>query len=222
MISEEAFAKLKESYSFLGSLNPAEEDAIRQYSMLKKLPAGQTVFLEGDTCSFFAFLLSGRVRVFKSGETGREITLYRFKKGEGCILTASCILSKTRFPAQAVVEEETETVLVPNELLREYVKGYESWREYFFNLLSERLGEVMEIIDEVVFRKMDSRIAELLLLRPAERALDITHREIASELGTSREVVSRILKDLEKENIIQIDRGKIVINNPLQLKSKIL
>lgn len=226
MINTDTWEKLKDAYGFLGSLSTGEEEAFRQYSMLKVLPAGETVFLEGDTCTFFAFVLSGRVRVFKAGETGREITLYRFQKGEGCILTASCILSSNKFPAQAVVEEETETVLVPNELLREYVKGYESWRSYFFSLLAGRLGEVMEIVDEVVFRKMDSRIAELLLERLQENrldvSLDITHREIASELGTSREVVSRILKDLEKENIIQIDRGKINIINPLQLKSKII
>ncbi len=221
MINEETFNLLKQTYPFLNGLTESEQENLRNYSLTKLLPAGETVFLEGDSCSFFAFVLRGTVRVFKAGETGREITLYRFHKGESCILTASCILSRNKFPAIAVVEEEAETVLVPNELLREFVKSYDSWRTYFFEILSARLGEVMEIVDEIVFKKMDSRIAELMLKRASGNEIAITHHEIASELGTSREVVSRILKDLEKESIIKIDRGKIIINSRLQLKSKI-
>lgn len=221
MITPEIFEELRSAYPFLGALTESEIDSIRQYSILKTLPAGEPVFLKGDTCSFFAFILSGRVRVFKTGETGREITLYRFERGESCILTASCIMSKNTFPAEAEVEEEIQTVLVPHELLREFVKQYDPWRKYFFDLLSSRLSEVMEIVEEVAFRKMDSRIAEYIIRNSAEGVLNATHLEIASELGTSREVVSRILKDLEKEELIILDRGKIIINNHLQLNSKL-
>jgi len=221
MITPEILEELRSAYPFLMDLTESEIDSIRQYSILKTLPAGETVFLKGDTCSFFAFILSGRVRVFKTGETGREITLYRFEKGESCILTASCIMSKNTFPAEAEVEEEIQTVLVPHELLREFVKQYDPWRRYFFDLLSSRLSEVMEIVEEVAFRKMDSRIAEYIISNSAEGVLNATHLEIASELGTSREVVSRILKDLEKEKLIILDRGKILINNKLGLDSKL-
>jgi len=221
MITPEILEELRSAYPFLRALTESEIDSIRQYSILKTLPAGETVFLKGDTCSFFAFILSGRVRVFKTGETGREITLYRFEKGESCILTASCIMSKNTFPAEAEVEEEIQTVLVPHELLREFVKQYDPWRRYFFDLLSSRLSEVMEIVEEVAFRKMDSRIAEYIISNSAEGVLNATHLEIASELGTSREVVSRILKDLEKEKLIILDRGKILINNKLGLDSKL-
>jgi len=221
MITPEILEELRSAYPFLRALTESEIDSIRQYSILKTLPDGETVFLKGDTCSFFAFILSGRVRVFKTGETGREITLYRFEKGESCILTASCIMSKNTFPAEAEVEEEIQTVLVPHELLREFVKQYDPWRRYFFDLLSSRLSEVMEIVEEVAFRKMDSRIAEYIISNSAEGVLNATHLEIASELGTSREVVSRILKDLEKEKLIILDRGKILINNKLGLDSKL-
>jgi CRP/FNR family transcriptional regulator len=129
-------------------------------------------------------------------------------------------MSKNTFPAEAEVEEEIQTVLVPNELLREFVKEYDPWRKYFFDLLSSRLSEVMEIVEEVAFRKMDSRIADYIISNSTEGVLNATHLEIASELGTSREVVSRILKDLEKEKLIILDRGKIIINNHLQLNSK--
>ncbi len=221
MITPEILEKLKTAYPFLRALSENETESIRQYSLLKTLPAGETVFLKGDTCSFFAFILAGRVRVFKTGETGRQITLYRFEKGESCILTASCIMSKNTFPAEAEVEEEIETVLIPNELLREFVKEYDPWRKYFFDLLSTRLSEVMEIVEEVAFRKMDSRIVEYINNNSAGGVLNATHLEIASELGTSREVVSRILKDFEKEKLIILDRGKIIIINSLKLELRV-
>lgn len=221
MIDDKIIARLKNEYPFLESLSPAEEQSIKSYSIHKVIPEGGTIFLKGDSCSFFAFVLRGRVRVFKTGETGREITLYRFQNGESCILTASCILSRNNFPAEAEAEEETETVLIPNELLREFVKQYEQWRSYFFDVLASRLSEVMEIIDEVAFRKMDERIADFLLKNSENMVIETTHRQIAAELGTSREVISRILKDFEKENLIKSDRGKIQIINPLQLKTKI-
>ncbi len=220
MLSEEKLDMLKSSYPFLNGLSEGEIENVKKYSLLKEIAQGETVFLKGDTCSFFSLILKGRVRVYKTGETGREITLYRFQTGESCILTASCILSKNNFPAEAVVEEDVEAVLIPNELLREFVKQYEPWRKYFFDVLSMRLGEVMEIIDEVVFRKRDTRIAEYLMKHSSNDEVETTHQQIAAELGTSREVVSRILKDFERDNTITIDRGKIVINNPLQLNSK--
>ncbi len=221
MINDEILSRLKENYPFLQNLSEGEIDTLKNFSILKVIPAGEMVFLEGDSCSFFSLIISGKVRVYKTGVTGREITLYRFGNGESCILTASCILSNNSFPAAAVVEEEVNAVLVPSELLREFVKGHDLWRKYFFDILANRLAEVMEIIDEVAFKKMDSRLADYLLLNAIDYKLDITHLRIASELGTSREVVTRILKDFEKEKLIETVRGKINIINPLQLKSKI-
>ncbi|MBL8016013.1 MAG: Crp/Fnr family transcriptional regulator [Ignavibacteria bacterium] len=220
MIDNDLLSGLQSTYPFLKNLSASETDNILNYSIHKKIPAGEHIFTKGDSCTFFALMLSGKVRVYKAGETGREITLYRFGKGESCILTASCILSRNSFPAAAVTEEETEAILVPRELFREYIKQYDTWRNYFFDVLSERLSEVMEIVNEIAFRKMDARIAEYLAGASIDSKVNATHQQIAAELGTSREVVSRILSDFERGQLVKLDRGKIMIINSLGLAGK--
>jgi CRP/FNR family transcriptional regulator, anaerobic regulatory protein len=182
---------------FLGDRQSAIARAFIGHASLASIPVGATIFEEGDVCSAFAVLLSGHVRVFKIGETGREITLYRFARGESCILTASCILSDQQFPAIAAAEEPCAALLVPHTIFQRWVDEHPPWRAYVFQLLSRRLALVMAVLDEVAFRRMDARIAELLIARLAEgqSAVNLTHQQIAAELGTSREVVSRILAD---------------------------
>jgi CRP/FNR family transcriptional regulator len=180
---------------------------------LMRFPAAATVFEEGDLCSAFAILAEGQVRVFKIGETGREITLYRFARGESCILTASCILSERQFPAIAIVEEPAEAFVVPHTVFQRWVDTHPQWRDYVFQLLSRRLATVMAVLDEVAFRRMDARIAELLLARlgPDGAPLVLTHQQIAAELGTSREVVSRILADFAASGLVQVGRGSVAV-----------
>ncbi|GAB4112560.1 MAG: Crp/Fnr family transcriptional regulator [Roseiflexaceae bacterium] len=187
--------------------------AFIQQTNLLRFPAGTTVFSEGDVCSAFTILASGHVRVFKIGETGREITLYRFARGESCILTASCILGDQQFPAIAVVEQAAEAFVIPHTIFQHWIGEYPEWRNYLFALLSRRLAGVMSVLDEVAFRRMDVRIAEFLLrqISPHQATLNLTHQQIAAELGTSREVVSRILADFAESHLVEVHRGAITI-----------
>jgi CRP/FNR family transcriptional regulator len=166
-------------------------------------------------------LFSGVARVFKIGENGREITLYRFSDGESCILTASCILGNHTFPAIAQIECEAEALLIPAPVYYEWMNRHAFWRDYTFALLSNRLAAVMSILDEVAFRRMDARVAELLLRRAASAGdvIRITHQEIAAELGTSREVVSRILEDLHARGALIAGRGLITLADRQKLRS---
>lgn len=191
---------------------PVTHAFVGQATVLR-LPAAATVFEEGDLCSAFAILAQGRVRVFKIGETGREITLYRFARGESCILTASCILSERQFPAIATVEEPATAYVLPHTVFQSWVDSFPPWRAYIFQLLSQRLATVMAVIDEVAFRRMDARIAEFLLRRlPAgSTILSLTHQQIAAELGSSREVVSRILTDFAAAGLVRVGRGNVVV-----------
>ncbi len=183
-------------------------------SLFKKIPKGTFISLEGDRCNFISFVASGRARVYKLGESGREITLYRLETGESCILTASCILSQRTFPAIAVAETEIEAILIPSEIFRGWIKVHDEISDYVFNLLSDRLGAVIEVIEEIAFKNMDKRIAEFLISRKSNKnEVKITHQEIAGDLGTSREVVSRILKDFEHEQLVNLSRGTILIKN---------
>ena len=184
----------------------------QEKTFFARIPAGHDVFVEGDRVDAIALLVSGVVRVYKIGETGREITLYRFGNGESCILTANAILSQKNFPAVATVEKEAEAVMIPAEAFRDWVRRYDLWREFVFDLLSERLSAVMAVVEEVAFRRMDARLASFLLERSRRAdSIYITHQEIAAELGTSREVISRILEDFSAAGMIQVSRGAVKI-----------
>jgi CRP/FNR family transcriptional regulator len=212
MISEEQFTRILHALPFLRQANPPVVTEFKRTAFVAHIPAGKDVFVEGDEVQAIALLVSGAVRVYKIGETGREITLYRFGFGESCILTANAILSRQSFSAIATVEQDAEAVMIPADTFREWVQRYDLWRDFVFAILSQRLSSVMEIVDEVVFRRMDIRIAVLLLERSRTRnPIIVTHQEIASELGSSREVISRILENLARQGIIRVLRGSIEI-----------
>lgn len=183
------------------------------------LPVGKHICLEGSNCSHLAFVLSGTARVYKLGESGKEITLYRVEAGECCILTLSCIVSEKRFPAFAISESELEAIVVPAATIQHWMEENRSWRRYAWNLIASRLGDVISLVEEVTFRRMDERLCFYLNQEkkfPLSQKTAITHQQIAAELGTSREVISRLLKDLEQQQILQLGRGWIrLIESPM-------
>lgn len=206
---------------FLGSADAAFENEFKRAVFFVRIPAGRDIFLEGDHVESIALLISGVVRVYKIGETGREITLYRFGNGSSCILTANAILSHKTFPAIATVEQDADALMVPADVFRDWIGRYDLWRDFVFNLLSDRLSTVMAVIDEVVFQRMDRRIASLLLRRAqTQNPIQITHQEIAAELGSSREVISRLLEDFAGEGIIHSRRGTVEVLDFEALKAR--
>jgi len=179
--------------------------------------AGEYFLREGDTCAHFAVLVSGKMRVFKLGESGQEITLYHVGAGEACPLNVSCILSDRPVPAMARVEEDVEAVVVPAAAFRQWIAEYEPLRKVVFLMFSSRLTEVMSLVEEVAFRRMDQRLArrlmELLVDEPSDGSVETTHAEIAADLGTAREVVSRLLKEFERLGAIGLSRGRILLRD---------
>jgi CRP/FNR family transcriptional regulator, anaerobic regulatory protein len=212
MLDSSQFARATQSLPILQEAGTSFIREFQQKAFLASIPAGHDVFVEGDRVEAIALLISGVVRVYKIGETGREITLYRFGNGSSCILTANAILSHKTFPAVATVEQDAEAVMIPADVFRDWVKRYDLWREFVFDLLSQRLSTVMAVIDEVAFRRMDRRVAALLLERArSQNPLRITHQEIAAELGSSREVISRLLEDFVSEGCIRSGRGTVEV-----------
>lgn len=221
MLDSLMFERAKKSLPILQQAGTSFAREFQQAASFSKIPAGRDVFLEGDQVDSIALLVSGVVRVYKISETGREITLYRFGNGSSCILTANAILSRKTFPAVATVEQDAEAVMIPAETFRDWVKRHDLWREFVFDLLSQRLSTVMAIIDEVAFQRMDRRVASLLLGRAKnQNPLRITHQEIAAELGSSREVISRLLEDFVGEGSIRSGRGTIEITDFDLLESR--
>jgi CRP/FNR family transcriptional regulator len=204
---------------FENSDNPVRRDFVN-YAYFVKIPAGKEIFAEGDEVNGIALLISGVVRVFKLSPTGREITLYRFGEGESCVITANAILHRQEFPAIAEVEKDAEAMMIPADKFKEWVRTYEPWRDFVFNLVSQRLISVMEVVEELAFQRMDKRVASFLLARSqVQNPVKITHQEIANEIGSSREVVSRLLEDFAEKQLILLSRGKIEVNNFGGLKS---
>jgi len=178
---------------------------------ISSFPAGMIVYSEGDFCPAIAFLLSGEIRVYKVAEGGREITLYEIGRGDTCILNASCILAKSGYPANAVSLSEGSMLLVPADAFRSFMSTSEDMRQFVFEMLNRRLTTVMTLVEEVAFGRMDTRLKEYLLAKAEHGVLRTTHQNIAYDLGTSREVVSRLLKDLERKGVVAISRSEITL-----------
>ncbi len=221
MIDSTQFKRVAGALPFLQKADSKLISDFQRVAFFARIPAGHDVFLEGDRVDAIALLLSGVVRVYKIGETGREITLYRFGNGQSCILTANAILSQKTFPAVATVEKDAEAVMIPAKDFREWVGSYDVWREFVFELLSQRLATVMTIVDEIAFRRMDARLASLLLTRSRiQNPMRITHQEIAAELGSSREVISRLLEDFSERGLVRVGRGEVEVIDSDGLQSR--
>ncbi|MES9900779.1 MAG: Crp/Fnr family transcriptional regulator [Sedimenticola sp.] len=205
--------QLKSAFPFLSGAPAHFLTAFFESGSIVQLEKGSHICLEGRECTHLALVVEGSARVYKIGENGREITLYRVGFGESCILTASCILSSLPFPAFAVAETPVTAFVIPASKVRVWLAEWSAWREYVFSLVAQRLTNVISVVEEVVFRRMDERIANYLQSHstPDGTRVSATHQEIASDLGTSREVVSRILKDFESDGLVRIARGSIEI-----------
>ena len=179
---------------------------------LRRFPRGTVLYEEGFPCPLVPLILSGVVRVFKMGETGREITLYRVEAGQMCVLSSTCALAgrDARLPAVAVAESDVELLAVPAHVFRRLLRELPELQGYINRMLTERLAEMMMVVDEVAFGRVDQRLVELLLRhaggsRPA--VVEATHAALAMELGSAREVVSRLLKELERKGLVRLGRG---------------
>lgn len=207
---------------FIDEASPELRTALSDAAVVVRLRAGDYFLREGDSCAHFAVLASGKIRVFKLAESGHEITLYHVNAGEACPLNVSCILSDSPVPAMARVEEDLEAILVPAPTFRRWIAEHESLRTFVFQMFANRLTEVMSLVEEVAFRRMDQRLArrlaELAAHEGAGGSIEITHADLAADLGTAREVVSRLLKEFERLGAIRLSRGKIVVRDEALLR----
>lgn len=178
-----------------------------------ELPAEASICEEGQQCAQLALLLEGVGRVYKLSPGGREVTLYRVEAGEACVLTASCILNGDNFPAMAETETPVRAIVVAPQKVRGWICAEAQWQRFVFGLLSHRLASIISVVEEVAFKRIDVRLAEIFArsLARGDTRLQVTHAELAADLGSSREVVSRILKDFSRRGLIETGRGSIVL-----------
>ncbi|MCK5831441.1 MAG: Crp/Fnr family transcriptional regulator [Methylococcales bacterium] len=177
-------------------------------------PTGTIISNTGDPCHDLIILQKGRVRVYRPAEDGRSITLYYVDQGESCILTASCILNTEFFPAIAEIEKDAKGIVVPATKVLEWLKLEPLWQQYIFSLLSHRMADLISLVDNLAFSNLNVRLAKWLLSQSINKQIiHTTHQIVADELASSREVISRLLKELERKGLIILKRGTIEIIN---------
>jgi CRP/FNR family transcriptional regulator len=204
----------QEIFPFFRSAPHSLVETILSFSRKKTLPGNMLVKLEGDPCHDFILMLSGEKRIFKIGGSAREITLYEIGPGEICVLNASCILANTRLPANAATLCETDVLLLPAEHFLDMMARYAEMRAFIHSHINTSLASIMALLSEITFGKMDERLNSYLLEKSENGTLRRTHQQIANDLGTSREVVSRLLKDLERRGLASLSRNCIELEKP--------
>jgi len=179
------------------------------------VPAGTVLFDERQPCQGFPFVLAGSIRVVKAAANGRELPLYRVLPGESCIITSSCLLGHVDYNARGTAEVETVLALLPRNLFDELL-AQPPFRDFVFHLFAERIADLMQLVEEVAFRKLDQRLASLLLGKG--RLLHTTHQQLADELGSVREMVSRLLKGFAEQGLVRLGREQVEILEPARLR----
>ncbi len=202
-------------YPVLQELPAALRDRIAAALQPMTVPAGTVLFDEHQPCRGFPFVLTGSIRVVKLAANGRELPLYKVLPGESCIITSSCLLGHANYNARGMTESDTTLVLLPRALFDELLRET-SFRDFVFDLFAERISELMQLVEEVAFRKLDQRLANLLLGKG--RQLHTTHQHLADELGSVREMVSRLLKGFADQGLVRLGREQIEILDPVGLR----
>lgn len=197
---------LLELYPVLRALASGDLERCLRSARVLRLRSGSIAFDELQLCRAYPFVLSGSLRVVKRSENGREILLYDVAPGDACVVSAACLLGDRPYNAVAIVQSDCELVALPAEDF-EHLLSIPVFREFIFGLFSKRVVDLMLLIDDLAFRRLDRRLARLLLARGPR--IEASHQALADELGTVREVVTRTLHVFAERGWVRLDRGAI-------------
>jgi CRP/FNR family transcriptional regulator, anaerobic regulatory protein len=206
-----ARALLLARFPVFAQLPAAQLDDLLAAAPLRHASAGSVLFEPNQPCEGFPLVLEGSVKIVKASPAGREIVLYRVSPGEGCIVSGGCLLGQHDYTARGVAESDVTLLRIPPALFQDLVVRVEPFRRFVFDMYGARLGEMMELIDEVAFRRLDTRLARLLVQRGP--LLETTHQNLADELGSVRVFVSRLLRSFEERGWIRLERERIEVTD---------
>ena len=216
MIEKMTEDRVLRQYPMMGGLPAGELAQLLSTGTYMKVPARTIMFDENQPCQGFPLLLSGSARVIKAAPSGRELHLYDVLPGETCILTSSCLLGNAPYHARGLVNETLEMVVLPPGTFKLLFAKAEPFRDHVFSRFSERLTELLQLVSAVAFQKLDQRLAGTLLARP--KPIRITHQALADELGSLREIVSRLLKNFEQQGWVRLGREQIDVTDEAGLR----
>lgn len=217
MVNNKTAVDMKKAFPFLKDLGQYE-DLFLSSAAIQNFGAETVIMDESRSCSSVIFVLTGNIRIFKLSEEGKEITLYRIGRGETCILTVACLLGTgdVPFPVAAIAEQESEVFFIPVETFKKLFYASQPIQKFVFSSMSAKFYSVLGLIENITFKRTSERLKDLLISKTAGGIYPLyaTHDSIASELGTAREVVSRLLKEMESNGVVSLSRGKILLNKP--------
>ncbi len=203
---------LKRYYGYLFEDELLEE--IEKIGVYREVPEGFTLIDIGDYIKNMPLILSGAVKVLREDDKGDDLILYFIEQGDTCAMTITCCMGDTKSEIRAVAETDTKLIMIPVQKMQEWMHKYKSWQSFVLQSYHERMKELLEAIDTIAFLKMDERLLKYLRDKAMVNRDDLihtTHQEIAHDLHTSRVVVSRLLKKLETDNKIKLQRNNIKI-----------
>lgn len=206
-IPEPARLKLFERFPLFRRLPEALADAA-----YRTVRAGTVLFDEHTPCSGFPLILDGVLRVFQRSVNGREVQLYRVKAGESCLLTSSCLLGGFDYTATGIADTPMEIVILPAAAFSALLGASAEFRAYVFGEFGDRLGALTQMVEAVVFKRLDQRLAQRLLSDGGE-CLELTHQALADEIGSVREIISRLLHTFEDRGWVELGRERITIRD---------
>ena len=210
-----------ERFQGTAALPRSVRDRLLKEARIVEMPKGAQVFGPANVPDSLFFLYDGCIRVSQSSDTGRDIVLYRVDAGESCVLTTACMLAEEAYNAEGMAETDITAIVLPKLAFDRLVAQEEEFRKFVFAAYSRRLIDLLRVVDDVAFGHMDVRLAERLLTLAGEfKEISTTHQQLASELGTAREVVSRILQDFQKCEMIAQSRGHILLLDKQALRER--
>lgn len=183
------------------------------------IPAGTAIFGPGELCAGLPLILKGAIRLQMSGISGNEIVLYRLQGGDVCPLSLACLFDAGRYEAEAIAEKDSHVLLLSSATVERLIDENSTFRRYILESYGSRLQTLMGVIEEVAFGRVSQRLTERLMSIQRDGVIKATHQELATELGTAREVISRLLKDFERKGLVKLERGRVQLTSIAQLEA---
>jgi len=193
---------------------PAVKQDLLKYGWLKTFDEGATIVNEDAYIRSIPIVLSGSIKVMQTDVEGHELLLYFIQPGESCIMSFLGGMHHEKSKIKAIAEEPAEILFIPADKVQQFIKDHPQWLDYIFRLYHKRFEELLQVVNAVAFTKIDERLWQLLEKKKEilqSNTLNITHEQLANELGTARAVVSRLLKQLEQSGRLQLSRNKIIL-----------
>ncbi|MBQ2901836.1 MAG: Crp/Fnr family transcriptional regulator [Agathobacter sp.] len=208
-------------FPFWSKLSDAEKELIEQTTYIETYNKGMLMHRTEDSCKGLMTVLTGQLRTYILSEEGREVTLFRVNAEEVCVLSASCLLDAITFDVLIEATEDTEVLVVPSAVLNQVMQQNPYVELFLYKAATEKFSDVMWTMQQILFLKIDQRVAQFLwdeMIQKNSMTLSITHDEIARYIGSAREVVTKVLKYMVKENVLELKRGTIIILDKEKLR----